>query len=247
MTGKMSGTMRLNKFISNNGSIARRTAEEYIRQGRVTINNMTVTDPAFNIIENKDKVRVDGELVKTSRKKVYIVLNKPRKVISGVSDDKHRTTVTDLIKSKEKIFPVGRLDYDTSGLILLTNDGEFANRLMHPRYKVEKTYRVKLSKPIEEKHKLLIQKGVRLGRKVTAPAYISFINPKDKRYINITIHEGMNRQVRKVFESFGYFVDKLERIKYGYLTLRGLASEQWRHLEPKEIQSLTKICKPEEK
>lgn len=236
----MKQTTRLNKFIATYGDISRRTAEEYITQERVTVNNKTITDPAFGIEEDRDKVRVDGELIKVSAKKIYILLNKPKKVISTVSDDKHRVSVVDLIKTNDKIFPVGRLDYETTGLILLTNDGDFANKLMHPRFGVKKTYKVKLSKPLEEKHRKVLEKGVRIQNRKTLPAEVRFTNKKDERYLNITIHEGRNRQVRKIFESLGYFVDKLERIKYGTLELKGLPTGQWRNLSPEEVQSLLK-------
>lgn len=238
-------TTRLNKFIATYGDISRRTAEEYINQERVTVNNKTVTDPAYGVSEDTDKVRVDGELIKVSSKKIYILLNKPKKVISTVSDDKHRVSVVDLIKTNDKIFPVGRLDYETTGLILLTNDGDFANKLMHPKFGVKKTYKVKLSKPLEEKHRKVLEKGVRIQNRKTLPAEVRLTNKKDARYLNITIHEGRNRQVRKIFEALGYFVDKLERVKYGTLELKGLPTGQWRNLTPEEIQSLLKNVKSE--
>ena len=234
---------RLNKFIATYGDISRRTAEEYISQERVTLNNNTVTDPATGVIEGQDKVRVDGELIKVSDKKIYILLNKPKKVISTVTDDKHRVSVVDLIKTNDKIFPVGRLDYETTGLIILTNDGDFANKLMHPKYGVKKTYKIKLSRPLDEKHKNVLEKGIRLQNKKTAPAEIKLTNKRDARYLDITIHEGRNRQVRKIFESLGYFVDKLERTKYGTLELKGLPTGQWRNLSPQEVESLVKPVK----
>jgi 23S rRNA pseudouridine2605 synthase len=237
---EQSGTTRINKFIANNYNISRRAADEYILQGRVTINNITISEPGFVINPEKDKIRVDGELIKVSGKKFYIMLNKPARVISAVTDNKHRTTVVDLIKLKEKIYPIGRLDYDSTGLILLTNDGEFANELMHPRYKVYKTYEVKLSKPLDEKIKVLLEKGVLIDRKKTEPAFVKLTNPRDHRYVTISIREGRNRQVRKMFERFGYFVNKLHRSEYGGLKLGDLKPGESKKLSAADIQKLEK-------
>lgn len=237
---EQAGTTRINKFIANNYNISRRDADEYILQGRVTINNITISEPGFIINPQKDKIRVDGELIKVSGKKFYIMLNKPARVISAVSDDKRRTTVVDLIKLKEKIYPIGRLDYDSTGLILLTNDGEFANELMHPRYKVYKTYEVKLSKPLDEKIKTLLEKGILIDRKKTEPAIVKLTNPRDHRYVTISIREGRNRQVRKMFERFGYFVNKLHRSEYGGLKLGDLKPGESKKLSTADIEKLEK-------
>lgn len=239
---EQNGTTRINKFIANNYNISRRDADEYILQGRVTINNITISEPGFIINPQKDKVRVDGELIKISEKKLYIMLNKPERIISSAADDKHRTTVVDLIKAKgtikDRIYPIGRLDYDSTGLILLTNDGDFANELMHPRYKVYKTYDVKLSKPLDEKIKALLERGVVIERKKTEPAIVKLTNPRDHRFVTISIREGRNRQVRKMFERFGYFVNKLHRSEYGGLKLGSLKPGEWKKLSPSDIQKL---------
>lgn len=228
--------VRINKFIAMYGDIARRTVDEYILQGRVTINGITINQPGFKISPNKDKINVDGVLIKISTKKIFIILNKPENVISSVSDDKSRKTVVDLIKIKERIFPIGRLDYDSTGLILLTNDGEFANKLMHPKYKVEKTYLVKISRPLEEKHKIKLINGIKIEGKKTGPCKIVFPKRNDFSTVSITISEGRNRQVRKMFEHYGYFVRSLHRSSYGGLTLTGLKSGEWRYLTFKEIE-----------
>ncbi len=234
--------IRINKFIATNTKLSRRKVDEYILQGRVTINNITITDTGFKINPLKDKIRLDGELIRQSKRKVYILLNKPQKTITTVSDEKGRTTVVDLIKTKEKIFPIGRLDYDTSGLLILTNDGEFANRMMHPTYKIQKTYEVKLSKPLEEKHKNYLIKGIILNGRKTLPCKIEYFSKDDKRKIKITISEGKNRQVKRMFEKFGYKIFKLHRSKYGNLSLGKLNPGEWRYLTQKEVlklQSLT--------
>ena len=168
-----------------------------------------------------DRVALDGEKIKTSTRKTYIILNKPEKIITAVTDDKKRKTVTDLISIKN-IFPVGRLDYDTTGLLLLTNDGEFANQMMNPKFKVEKTYEVTLSRELEEKIKEKLEKGIKIEGKRTLPCEIKYINRFDKAEVSVKISEGKNRQIRKMFEFYGYFVRKLHRSKYGKLSLKVL-------------------------
>lgn len=234
----MTDKIRINKFIAENYGISRRKADEYILQGRVTLNNITITEPGHLINSESDKIKVDGETVRINTKKIYLMLNKPARVISTVSDDKHRTTVIDLINIRDKVYPIGRLDYDTTGLLLLTNDGEFANKLMHPKSKIFKTYQVKLSKPLDEKIKVLLEKGTVIDGKKTEPALINYTNQKDKKFVKISIREGRNRQVRKMFEKFGYFVDKLHRSDYGNLKLGTLKPGEWRKLTPNELENL---------
>lgn len=238
---RMEDYLRINKYIAANTKLSRRKVDEYILQGRVTINNITVTDTGFKIQPDKDKIRVDGELIKPAKKKVYILLNKPQKTISTVSDDKGRTTVVDIITSNEKIFPIGRLDYDTTGALILTNDGEFANKMMHPSYKIPKTYEVKLSKPLEEKHKQYLMKGVIIEGKRTAPCIIEFTSKDDRRKLKIIISEGRNRQVKKMFEKFGYKIFKLHRSKYGGVGLGNLKFGEWRYLTSKEVSKLESL------
>lgn len=234
--------IRINKFISSYSKLSRRKVDEYILQGRVTINNITISDTGFKINPEKDKIRLDGELIKPSKKKIYILLNKPQKTISTVSDEKGRLTVVDLIKINEKIFPIGRLDYNTSGILLLTNDGEFANKMMHPSFKISKTYEVKLSKPLEEKHKEYLTRGIILDGKKTSPCKIEFISKEDKRKVRISIFEGRNRQVKRMFEKFGYKVFKLHRSKYGSLGLGNLKPGEWRYLTQQELSKLESLA-----
>jgi len=229
---------RLNKFIAANGFSSRRKIDEFIEQGRVTVNGKTIFDLGHKIDTEKDKVEVDGERIKPVSKKVYIMMNKPDGVVTTVSDDKHRTTVIDLLNLKTKIFPVGRLDYHTTGLLILTNDGDFANKLMNPEFKVYKTYIAKLSRPLDPKHRLALEKGVKLEGRYTLPSKISFLNEKDFTKVSITICEGKNRQVRKMFEHFGYFVNSLHRSEYGGLKLGNLKSGEWRKLTKEETEVL---------
>lgn len=234
---------RLNKFIAANGVSSRRKIDELILQGRVTVNGSTVSELGFKIDPEADKVAVDGELIRTDTKKIYIILNKPPGVITSVSDEKKRTTVIDLIKINQKIFPVGRLDYNTSGLLLLTNDGGLANRLMSPKSKVYKTYYVELSKPLEEKHRIKLTAGIKIEGRLTAPSKIRF--PKENDYLSmyISIYEGRNKQIHKMFESYGYFVRVLQRVEYAGIKLGGLAEGEWRKLTSDELTILNSPSK----
>lgn len=236
-------SIRINKFISANSELSRRDADEYISQGRVTINGITIRDMGFKVNPSVDKVAVDGVKVKVETEKIYIIFHKPEKVITTLEDEKHRETVMNFINVKKPVFPVGRLDYDTSGLLLLTNDGDFANNMMHPASKVKKTYQVKLSKPLNDKHQSMLQKGIMLEGKKTLPCEIKFTDASDKKYLNITISEGRNRQIRKMFEGLGYFVNKLKRISYGNLKLGSLKKGEWRFLTSEEISELKKLKK----
>jgi 23S rRNA pseudouridine2605 synthase len=234
-------SIRLNKYISSLGITSRRKADELIKQGRVTVNNKTIIDLAVKIDPENDNVKVDGESIKRDVKKIYILLYKPTGIITSVSDEKKRETVIDLINIKEKVFPVGRLDYNTRGLLLITNDGELAAKLMHPRSEVDKTYLVKLSKPLEQKHREILSKGIRIDNKRTSPAKISFPKRNDYSTLKITIHEGRNRQVRKMFEKFGYFVRELERTEYAGLKLGNMKEGEWRKLTEKEVERLKEM------
>lgn len=230
--------IRLNKLIADSGIASRRKVDEMIIEGRVTVNGRTVTGLGLRIDPAKDKVAVDGEHLRTSVKKLYILLNKPVGIITTVSDEKNRKTVIDLIKAGERVFPVGRLDYNTSGLLLLTNDGELANALMHPSGEMKKSYIVKLSKPLEERHRVKLSEGVVIDGRRTAGCEIRFPFRKDFMTILMTIHEGRNRQVRKMFEKYGYFVRGLDRTEYAGLKQTGLKPGAWRFLNAAEVAKL---------
>lgn len=232
--------VRINKYISENGILSRRKTDEYIRQGRITVNGITITEPGFMIKRNIDKINIDGEPVRVKTKKIYILLNKPPSVITTVEDEKKRKTVIDLINIKDRIFPVGRLDYETTGILILTNDGDFAYKLMHPKFEIRKTYIATLSREIEDKHIDLLQKGILLEGKRTKPCVIRLPEKQNRKVVSITISEGKNRQVRNMFEKFGYFVRKLHRIEYGNLKLKGLPEGEWRFLTKYEIENLVK-------
>lgn len=235
---RMDSLVRLNKFIASNGFSSRRKIDEMILQGRVTVNGKTINELGYKINPDNDKVALDGENIRRSTKKIYILLNKPKGIITSVSDEKHRATVIDLIKIREKIFPVGRLDYNTSGLLLLTNDGELANKLMHPVNEIYKTYLVKLSKPLEEKHRLKLTSGIKLEDKKTAPSKIRYVKKNDYENLYISIYEGRNRQVRKMFENYGYFVRELKRVEYAGLKLGNMREGEWKYLNAVETALL---------
>jgi len=231
--------IRLNKYLSNNTEFARRKIDEFITQGRITVNNKVILEQGLQINPDKDEIRLDGERIREKANKKYFILHKPIGFITTTDDEKNRKTVIDLIKTQDKVFPIGRLDSDTSGVLLLTNDGDFANKLMHPKFKVQKTYVVTLSKPLEEKLRAKLAGGIKLDGKKTAPAKITHPNKNDLSIVSITLTEGRNRQVRRMFEGYGYFVRKLHRISYGHLTVDGLNAGEYRKLTKEEINKFT--------
>lgn len=231
--------MRINKFLASCGIGSRRKVEEYIINGDVSVNNIAIYDLATDINEDKDIVKYKGKIVKLQDDKVYIMLNKPKGYICTVSDDRDRPTVMKLIKDKNRVYPIGRLDYNTEGLLLFTNDGDFANKIMHPKNKISKTYVVTLkSKPKSEELDRL-RKGVMLEDGMTQPAIVDRPRNVDGLYeLNITIFEGRNRQVRRMFEYIGYKVFALKRVKIGKLELEDLPLKQSRYLNKNEIEKI---------
>jgi 23S rRNA pseudouridine2605 synthase len=229
---------RLNKFIAANGMFSRRKIDEFIVEGRVSVNGKEVYDLGTKINPLTDKVFIDGERVRVTDKKIYLMMNKPLNVITSVSDEKKRPTVIDIVNMKTKVFPVGRLDFHTTGLLILTNDGDFANKLMNPVFKVWKTYDVKLSRPLEQKHRQLLEKGIKLEGVYTLPSVINIPNDKDFTEVVVSISQGKNRQVRRMFEHFGYFVNKLHRSGYGALKLGNLREGEFRKMTKEEVDSL---------
>lgn len=231
---------RLQKIIAQSGITSRRKAEKLITDGKVKVNNEVVTKLGTKVTKN-DLIEVDG-IPLEKEAPVYFLLYKPRDVISSVTDDKDRKVVTDLlIEVKERIFPIGRLDYQTSGLLLLTNDGEFANLLMHPKYGVEKVYVAKI-KGIPNKQTLSqLRSGVKADDdllKATKYKVISVDKTRNTMIIEITLQEGRNRHIRRMMESLGYPVTKLVREKYGSLTIKGLQPGDYRPLTPHEVKQM---------
>ncbi|MEI5907138.1 pseudouridine synthase [Bacillus spongiae] len=235
---------RLQKVIAHAGVASRRKAEELIIEGKVKVNGKTVRELGVKVTDS-DTVEVNDVKIEREQK-VYYLLYKPRGVISAVRDDKGRKVVTDFVYGvEERIYPVGRLDYDTSGLLLLTNDGEFSNLLTHPKYELDKTYVAKL-KGIPTREQLrMLERGVMLEDGKTAPAKVKFNSgdrKKGKSIVQITIHEGRNRQVRRMFEAIGFPVDKLKREMFGTLSLHGLNAGEVRELTPHEVKQLRALA-----
>ncbi|MGE5612973.1 MAG: pseudouridine synthase [Bacillota bacterium] len=234
--------IRLQKYLADCGVASRRKCEELISQGRVQVDGRVVTELGFKIKGN-EIIKVDGSEIRSGQKKVYILLNKPEGYISSVKDQFSRKTVLDLVGNvRERIYPVGRLDYDTSGLIILTNDGEFANRIMHPRHGLKKTYRAVINGPLSSKEAEILGKGVEIDDYITAPADVRIISSGPHgSVVEISIHEGKNRQVRRMFEALGHRVIKLKRIAIGPIAINGLGEGKWRHLSKNEIESLQSL------
>lgn len=236
---------RLQKVIANAGVTSRRKAEILIQEGKVKVNGEVVRELGVKVAQT-DRIEVEGiEITKEIHR--YFLFYKPRAVVSAVTDDKGRKVVSDYFTDiEERLYPVGRLDYETSGLLLMTNDGEFANLLMHPKFKVEKRYIARL-KGIPEKVRLRqLERGVVIDGKKTAPAKVkmrSFDKGKNKAIVEIIIHEGRNRQVRKMFEAIGYPVQKLSREGYAFLDLRGMNAGERRELSHHEVKQLKATAK----
>lgn len=235
---------RLNKFISNAGVTARRKADELIFTGRVTVNMQTVTEPGTKVNPEKDVVKVDGEKVKPQTEFIYVVLFKPRGYVTTTHDEKGRPTVMDLIGLNTRLYPIGRLDYDTDGVLLLTNDGEFSNMMMHPRHKVFKTYFAKLDKPIEESDMKKLREGIMIDGRPTSRAKVRIIPNTGEQNIWISIHEGRNRQVRRMLETLGYVVQRLKRVEYARIGLDMLKPGEWRYMTEEELYNARKLATP---
>lgn len=235
---------RLQKIIAGSGYCSRRKAEELILEGKVFVNGEKVTSLGTKA-SYSDQITVSGHDLKKEVKE-YILLYKPRGVVTTTSDEKGRKTVMDLIDTPNRLYPVGRLDYDTSGLLILTNDGELTNLLIHPRNNIEKVYIAKVEGAVNPLDIKKMAKGVIIDGKKTARAKAK-IKKIDKRHntslIELTIHEGKNHQVKKMFEAVGYKVIKLKREKFAGLTLNGLSSGEYRHLSIKEVKTLYSLGK----
>ncbi len=240
-TENKSEPIRLNKYLAMCGVASRRKADELIQQGRVAVNGQVTTQLGVKINPQKDRVTVDGKLVKPEEKLVYIVLNKPKDCVTTVKDEKGRRTVLDLVKVKQRIFPVGRLDRNTTGVLLLTNDGELAYRLMHPKYKVEKAYKAEIDKPIKREDLEKLKRGIMLDGRMTEACDVYILPNSDNKEIGITIHEGRYRQIRRMFERLGYKVRKLHRVSFGGITVSGMKRGEWRYLTEKEIKKLKRL------
>ena len=231
--------VRLNKFLASAGLGSRRKCDDYIVAGRIKVNGEIVKTLGVKIDELTDRIAFDGKFLDLDIENLYVILNKPAGIITSAKDEFNRQTVLDLIPIKERIYPVGRLDQDSTGLVFLTNDGELTNQLIHPKYKIPKTYHVLLDKIIRPKDMYHFERGLMLDDKLTARCKLSGIRIIDNcSFLEVILWEGRNRQIRRMFELLEYEVDTLDRIALGPLTLGGLKRGEWRHLTEDEIKKL---------
>ena len=229
-------TIRLNKYVAHCGICSRKKADVLIKQGLVTVNEQIIREPGFRIKE-KDEVKYKGKIIRPEQQRIYILMNKPKGTITTVSDERGRKTVMDIIgdKIQERIFPIGRLDKDTTGLLLLTNDGDLSKKLAHPSYMVKKVYHVVLDKPVTKKHLQQIRDGLTLEDGLAPVDGVDYVRNKGKNEVGIEIHIGRNRIIRRIFDHLGYKVVKLDRMYFGGLTKKDLPRGRYRFLEEREI------------
>lgn len=217
---------------------SRRKCDQMILDGLVSINDVVEKKLGIRINERNDKVKINGRIIKRPSKLKYIILNKPKGYVTTVSDEKKRKTVLDLIKSKSRIFPVGRLDIDTTGLLLLTNDGELAYRLTHPKYQVDKIYEAILDRNLTEADRKKLESGIILQEGKTSRCSIEIPNIKNKKLVKITLHQGWRRQIRRMFAVLNYQIVELRRVEFGSLKLKGLPLGAFRALSEQEVNQL---------
>jgi len=237
--------MPLNKFISHAGVCGRREAAELVKKGIVKVNGQPITEPGYKVARN-DEVVVNGKKIFLAKNLVYILLNKPKDYITTTDDPQGRKTVLDLVRraTSERIYPVGRLDRNTSGVLLLTNDGDLSQKLTHPGNEIKKVYSVTLDKPLQKKDFDLILKGVVLEDGPAQVDQLAYTDPKDKRLLGVEIHSGRNRIVRRIFEHLGYEVKHLDRVLFAGLTKKNVERGKWRFLTEKEIRELKYFSTP---
>ena len=231
---------RLQKVLSQAGVSSRRAAEKMIAAGRISVNGIVVTEPGTKADPQKDEIRVDGKLISCERERIYILLHKPQGVLTTLSDPQGRPIVTDLIEGiAERVFPVGRLDYDSEGLLILTNDGEFSQRLQHPRYRIPKTYRVKVGGRLLKGGLQSLERGIELadGRFTPTDVFLEKTN-RGSSWLRITITDGRNRVIRRAFETIGHPVVRLVRVAVADVVLGSLREGSWRMLTPREVERL---------
>ncbi|MGO5067289.1 rRNA pseudouridine synthase [Clostridium sporogenes] len=232
---------RLQKYMASCGVASRRKCEDIILEGRVEVNGIKIKELGTKVICDKDIIKVDGNIIRPEKNKIYILLNKPKGYVCTAKDEKGRKTILDLVKVEERIYPIGRLDMDTSGLIILTNDGEIYNKIIHPKFEKIKTYKAKVKGNVKKECIDLFNKGVDIGDYITAPAILEILkNNKDTSEIIIKIHEGKNRQVRRMCSAINHPVINLDRISIGSISKGNLKLGEWRYLTKKEIDYIIK-------
>jgi 23S rRNA pseudouridine2605 synthase len=235
---------RIQKILAHAGVASRRKAEELILEGRVRVNGSVVTEMGTKADLERDHIKVDGKLIRPAKHLVYIAFHKPKAIMTTTSDPEGRETVMDLIKGvKERVYPVGRLDYNSEGLLLLTNDGEFANRITAASHHVPKVYVVKVNGALTTEQEEQFRNGIKLKGKLTAPAGLKMIRRATNPWYEVRLIEGRQNQIRLMFNHFGRLVEKLKRVKIGFFELGPLKSGEFRHLTPGEVARFKKVLK----
>lgn len=231
--------MPLNKFIAHSGICSRRDAAELVKKGLVEVNGKIINEPGFKV-SSKDAIKVNGKEIRIRKELVYILLNKPKDYITTTEDPEGRKTVLDIVKhaTTERVYPIGRLDRNTTGVLLLTNDGELAQKLSHPSYEITKIYEAKLDRPLSKKDFETISSGITLEDGPITPDALAYADTKDKSVIGIEIHSGRNRIVKRIFEQLAYEVKNLDRVMYANLTKKNVDRGKWRFLNEKEVRLL---------
>lgn len=233
--------VRLNRYLSIAGVGSRRNNDELIRSGVVKVNGRTIKELGTKVIIGRDKVTVNGKLISITDKQVYIVLNKPKDAITTLKDEKGRHTVMDYVHVKQRVFPVGRLDRNTTGVLLFTNDGKLANSLMHPSKEIERVYRVTVDKQVQKEDLVKLCRGIRLEDGIAKAKYAEIIKGSERKKILISLFEGRNREVRRMFEKIGYDVRQLDRVSFAGITTFGIPRGKWRFLTNQEVKYLKQI------
>ena len=239
---------RLQKLLAHAGIASRRKAEQLIREGRVAVNGAVVTELGTKADAERDHIKVDGKHIHAPEKPVYLLMNKPKNFVTTVSDPEGRKTVMDLLRGvKARVYPVGRLDYHSEGLLLFTNDGDFAKRIMAAESHVAKFYVVKVNGSLSSEQEVKFRDGVHLAGKRTAPAGLKLIRRGENPWYEVRLIEGRQNQIRLMFKNFGRLVEKLKRVRIGFLELGSLQSGKYRHLTPTEIARFRKVLKMEDR
>ena len=233
-------TVRLNRFLAMAGIGSRRKNDELIRSGAVKINGRVVTELGTKVVLSKDRVSMNGTIVSIEEKNVYILLNKPKDVITTMNDERGRATVMNYVRTKYRVFPVGRLDRNTTGVLLFTNDGEFANALIHPKFEIERVYRVTVDKTMQDDDLKKLKKGIRLEDGLAKAQTVEIVEGSKRKKILIVIREGRNREVRRMFEAIDYDVRQLDRVAFAGLTTLGVPRGKCRMLSYPEVKDLKK-------
>lgn len=231
--------MQLNKFIAHSGIASRRKAAEFIKQGLVTVNGTIIIEPGYNV-EASDVVKLKNKKQVVTQNQIYILINKPKGYITSTADEFDRDTILDLIDKslkKYRLYPIGRLDRETTGLLLITNDGDFANKMSHPRYEIGKTYVATLERPLAALDYESIKNGISLDDGIATVDTLMYLN-QGKTRLKINLHSGKNRIIRRIFAKLGYRIIKLDRVCFADLTKKGLSVGRWRFLTAKEVKQL---------